>query len=271
MREVRAPVFEKLTPQDKILIAGMMQAENAKDPIGPMESLANRATANGMTMGQLVRSRFYGPGASFARRGLAIQRSGQMPHYEAVMDAVRNGSNVLGGATDQGSGHDPNVGWSGGRILRSGEVYNDWGGGRGHAANARWRKEIQTRVQAENRQQTSGAAAATEPQRLFGQPPFPQDFAGVYKLASQLAPGGIPWQDWRRSANVEQGSSPFLTPLALTDAPEGAPAATVNDWRAGNQSPNRASLMAAQAGMNDIDPLLHQLAQQWAQQTMTGR
>jgi hypothetical protein len=271
MRDVRAPVFQNLTPQDKILIAGMMQAENAKDPIGPMESLANRAAAHHMTMGQLVRSRFYGPGASFARRGMAIQRSGQMPHYEAVMAAVQNGSNVLGGATDQGSGKDPNVGWSGGRILRSGETYNDWGGGRGHAASARWRKEIQARVRAENQQQPP-TAQAVAPQSLFGEHNFGPnpDLTGIVNTTARLTPGGIPWQDWTRSSNVEQGNDPFLTPLRYPTAETGAPENVVNDWRAGLQSPQRASEMAAQLGSNDIDPLLDQLAQQWAQQTMGG-
>lgn len=264
MRDTRARLFEQMTPQDKILAAGMMQAENAKDPIGPMESLANRAAANNMTMGQLLRSRFYGPGASFARRGMAIQRSGQMPHYEAVMAAVQNGSNVLGGATDQGSGRDPNVGWTGGRIRRSGEVYNDWGGGRGHAANAKWRREIQARVRAENQPPT--AVAATEPQRMGG------DLEGVVRATSQLAPRGLPTESYRRSTNVEDARrNPFMTPLSYPTAPTGVDPAVRNDWLAGLQSPQRASTLATQAGADDIDPLLDRLAQQWAMQLMGGQ
>jgi hypothetical protein len=118
-----------------------------------------------------------------------------------------------------------------------------------------------------------GTMTALEPQRLFGEFNFGQnpDLTGVVNETARMTPGGIPWQSWNRSSNVEQGNDPFLTPLRYPTAPTGVPENVVNDWRAGLQSPQRASLMAAQAGSNDIDPLLDQLAQQWAQQLMGGQ
>jgi hypothetical protein len=116
-------------------------------------------------------------------------------------------------------------------------------------------------------------ATALEPQRLFGEFNFGgnPDLTGIVNTTARMTPGGIPWQDWTRSSNVEQGNDPFLTPLRYPTAETGAPENVVNDWRAGLQSPQRASLMAAQAGSNDIDPLLDQLAQQWAKQLMGGQ
>jgi hypothetical protein len=66
----------------------------------------------------------------------------------AAIDAASS-SNLLKGATDQGSGSDPNVAWAGGRIKlhRWGETYNDWGA-YGHEAAARFREEQQRAVAA---------------------------------------------------------------------------------------------------------------------------
>ena len=109
------------------------------------------------------------------------------------------------------------------------------------------------------------AQAVTEPQR-FTASPYDKSFTDLYRTVGQLAPGGLPTQDWRRSTNVEQqdGAIP-MDPSTSGSSPE-----TRSDWMAGNQSPQRATLMATQLGSNDIDPLLDQLARQWAQQTMAG-
>lgn len=109
------------------------------------------------------------------------------------------------------------------------------------------------------------AQAVTEPQR-FTASPYDQSFNDIYRTVGQLAPGGLPTQDWRRSTNVEQQDGA----IPMDASTSGSSPETRADWMAGNQSPQRASLMAAQLGSNDIDPLLNQLAQQWAQQTMGG-
>jgi hypothetical protein len=108
--------------------------------------------------------------------------------------------------------------------------------------------------------------AAVEPQR------FGNDLSGIVNTTSRLAPRGLPTESYRPSTNVEDARrNPFMTPLTFPTAQTGAPENVVNDWRAGLQSPQRASELARQAGANDIDPLLDQLAQQWAMQLMGGQ
>jgi hypothetical protein len=228
MRQARAPAFEGMTPHLRQMLYGMMQAENETDPIGPMESLANRATSNNTTIGHMLSPHFYGPFNSFQRRGAAIMRNpAARARYDSAIAAVQAGSNVLGGATDQGSGRDPNVGYRGGRIHRSGETYNDWGGGRGHAANGAWRRQIQARVRSEN-------AATGNPPRPPA--PIPQAPQGRMPLNIRLrdsmgnplgagienvpfpAPGsmgrGTLDPGWRPSTNVEDVSGE--QPLSAT-------------------------------------------------------
>lgn len=113
---------------------------------------------------------------------------------------------------------------------------------------------------ASNTNKRSGINQQT-PVAAFSSSPYDKSFTDLYQTVSQLAPGGLPTQDWRRSTNVEEGT---VNPLAES----GSSPETRADWMAGNQSPQRATLMAAQAGSNDIDPLLDQLAQQWARQLM---
>ena len=103
-------------------------------------------------------------------------------------------------------------------------------------------------------------------QRASGQADL-SNFEDVVNAQAKMAPGGVPWQDWRRSTNVEQqtGAIPMDASTSGTSLQNAA------NWMAGRQSPDRATLMAAQAGSNDLEPLLNQLARQWAQQTMSGQ
>jgi hypothetical protein len=121
--------------------------------------------------------------------------------------------------------------------------------------------------------QAGQTMTAIEPQRLYGEFNFgPRpDLEGIVNTTAQAAPGGLPTQDWRRSTNVEEGrGNPFMTPLAFPTGPQGVDPRVRNDWIAGLQSPQRNTEMARQLGVNDIDPLLDQLAQQWAMQLMGG-
>jgi hypothetical protein len=114
--------------------------------------------------------------------------------------------------------------------------------------------------------QQRSPVAAVEPQR------FADDLSGIVNTTAGLARGGLPTESYRPSTNVEDARrNPFMTPLAYPSGPTGAPENVVNDWRAGLQSPGRASEMARQLGSNDIDPLLDRLAQQWAVQLMGGQ
>lgn len=263
MRDARAPYMDQLTPQDRTLLYGMMNAENEKDPIGPMESLANRAAANHMSIRHILNSGFYGPRSSFLRRGLAIQNSGRAGHYDSVINAVRRGSNVLGGATDQGSGRDPNVGWRGGRVMRSGEVYNDWGGGRGHNANRSWREQIQARVRAEN---------AANPPRPPAPIPNAQRVGEGSPIASfgagSMGQGNIA-RDWRRSSNFEDVSNPTFDQRFTGDTSPAEARIRRANYEAGlpgYQAP--PSQLANALGLGDIR--LDQITQLLSQLTQQG-
>jgi hypothetical protein len=182
LREGRAPNARELNPQTRGALKTMMMSENGKDPIGPMEAMANRmnffrdntrgarsprGTDRRTIMGEL-QSGFYGP---YNRRGRTAEwRNAEAawrnnPRLSAqldqVIDTVFSGSNQLGGATDQGLPTDPNGGLRSGRVQRrTSEIYTDgpW--------NARgWRQQIQARVRQE------GGAAAQAPQPTPPPPP----------------------------------------------------------------------------------------------------
>jgi len=111
-----------------------------------------------------IHGAFYGPvnRGQLNRAIAAIERNPQRrARLDAMIDEVLAGSNVIRGATDQGSGRDPNVRWPGGRIVRRGEVFNDWGGGPGgHAGARRYREEQQRRAaEAERRSRLDDAIA----------------------------------------------------------------------------------------------------------------
>lgn len=97
---------------------------------------------------------FYGP----VRTGELGRRLAQLERDPARMKKMLGAvdeaaaSNLLKGATDQGSGNDPNVGWAGGKIVRFGETYNDWGGGYGHEANRQFRERQQAAIAAARNQ-----------------------------------------------------------------------------------------------------------------------
>jgi hypothetical protein len=139
-------------------IAGMMLLEGAKDPVPVVESLMNRMDFTGGSLEKGLHSGFYGP----INRGQlpgALRRLQNNPKLAAKMDAAIDqalgGSNTIRGATDQGLPTDPNGRWMGGRIMRGGNVFNDWGGGRsamfgsGHAGAQRYREWLQSNVQGE--------------------------------------------------------------------------------------------------------------------------
>jgi hypothetical protein len=181
LREQRAPMRQEIerNPRLRAQLAAMATLEHASDPTGPIESVMNRTAAlrsqgRNVSLDQMVNSRFYGPFRTGQMQQLAARYAanpGSIPRqYNVAIDTVLSGSNILGGATDQGSGRDPNVGWRGGKVVRDRETYNDWGGGLGHEGNARWRRETQRRVQEEMR---GGTQVAQAQPPLTGPPPSP--------------------------------------------------------------------------------------------------
>jgi hypothetical protein len=136
-------------PQLKKQLAALATLEHEEDPTAVVESLMNRQDYTG---GSIERGMFGGKGGSFygpIRKGLLAGRLAQlerdpkrMQRMLSAIDAART-SNLLEGATDQGSGNDPNVNWPGGRKVRHGEVYNDWAGGPGgHEGARRYREKL---------------------------------------------------------------------------------------------------------------------------------
>jgi len=138
-------------PELKKQFAAIISAEHESDPVAVAESALNRAEYTKSSVAARLTKAFYGPLRNpnfLPGRVRQLERDPKrMARLMAAIDAALAGSNLLKGATDQGSGADPNVGWSGGRIKRFGEVYNDWGGGPGgHEGARRFREEQQRRV-----------------------------------------------------------------------------------------------------------------------------
>jgi hypothetical protein len=140
-------------PKTKWETLAMIGLEHGEDPAAVAESLLNRANYAKTSISNMLHSGFYGPinHGQLAREIRMLQRN---PEYAAKLNAgletAMRGSNLLGGATDQGSGNDPNVGHAGGRVIRYRETYNDWGGGPGgHDGAAAYRRAQQQRVRQE--------------------------------------------------------------------------------------------------------------------------
>jgi uncharacterized protein YukE len=145
----------KKDPQLAATLRGLAVAEDAHDPEGVVESLANRAAYTHKSIRSLMYSGFYGP----MNRGQV--RPNNNPKVQAAIDRVWAGENRLQGATDQGTYADPNARWPGGRIHPPGAsrsaIYNDWGGGPGGHEGARLFRESQ------QRQVMEAAAAHRQP------------------------------------------------------------------------------------------------------------
>jgi hypothetical protein len=142
----------------RLELAAIASLEHESDPIGPLESLMNRANAFPVGRGTLRERMFWAnqQGNTFyspINHGLLGPRMQQLrsdparfARMNAAIEAALGGSNVLEGATDQGGPNDPNANWPGGLKIRQGEHYNDWGsGGEGGHARARSYRENQQR------------------------------------------------------------------------------------------------------------------------------
>lgn len=145
-------------PQLRSEFAAMISSEQGGDPTAVAESLMNRMALTGGTLAGGLHSGFYGSRGKWAGVN-EIQRR----RMTSGIDAALGGSNVIRGATDQGSPGDPNAAWPGGRIVRSGEIYNDWGGGPGGHEGARRFREAQ-------QAQVAGLLQAAEKRGAWGNP-----------------------------------------------------------------------------------------------------
>lgn len=154
----RARFAEELNknPQLRKQIAGMIATEGERDPVPVVESLMNRMDMEGKSLRSGLYSGFYGP----INRGqlpgaiASLERNPKrMARMNAAIDAALAGSNTIKGATDQGMFSDPNGRWPGGRVIRGGQVFNDWGGSHyghgGHLGSQEFREMLQRGVAGE--------------------------------------------------------------------------------------------------------------------------
>lgn len=173
LAQERSPYVKELdNPRTALRMAAMMSFEHENDPVAVAESLMNRTKYSNSTLDNMLSPRFYGPMRKprmFQRRMAELQRNPQ--RMQKLINAAKTagqGTNLLGGATDQGSGRDPNVNHRGGRVIRHGEIYNDWGGGPGgHAGAQRFRQEQQQRVRSGGGGQQEAKMAPRDPSMPF--------------------------------------------------------------------------------------------------------
>lgn len=152
----------KDNPALKRKLAGLLYKENIGAGPAVIESLFNRISLEGNVKGKQPtieeylnrkgKRQFYGP----IRRGVDLSiNDEQFEKAEAYIDEALDGSNVTEGATDQGSGNDPNVRHKGGKKVINGETFNDFGGfGHNEAEEFRTKqqkeyKEYQNTIEAE--------------------------------------------------------------------------------------------------------------------------
>lgn len=137
-------------PELKRRFAAIIQTENPGAGTAVAESAMNRAAMTGRSLASILQGgpkSFYGP----ARRGQIEPTMRNMSartlaeRYRQIDEGLA-GSNLIKGATDQGSAGDPNYikGGVGTNINR--ERFNDWGGFRGVEYSRRWREAQQLQV-----------------------------------------------------------------------------------------------------------------------------
>ncbi len=232
----------KNNPQLAKELAGVAILEDAHDPEGVIESLANRAAYTGKSLNSLIHGGFYGPVNRGQLPGAMRQLEGNpklSARVQGAIDRVWAGENRLKGATDQGMPGDPNARWPGGRIsppgASRGAIYNDWAGGPGgHEGARRFREAQQAAVAAAERIRASSAgspfggdwsipSSALQPRsslmddaRRAGVVGSPQQnkISGEASLAIKLA-GGLALSggvktggDLFKSVSVERGRTP---------------------------------------------------------------
>jgi hypothetical protein len=160
-------------------LAALVAMENPKAGTAVVESLMNRMSMTGGSLRSGMHSGFYGP----MNRG-QVHWTGS--HGQQAMmghiDEALAGSNIIRGATDQGSGRDPNVNWQGGKVVIAGETFNDWGGHLGHEYSRRFRENQQRQVAAGG-DATTGGAVPLPPSR----PRTDEDTKGGHHQPSWLS------------------------------------------------------------------------------------
>jgi hypothetical protein len=145
---VRSRFAQELNdPNKRLQFAAMLLSEG--NPLQTAESAMNRSDMTHNTLMQALHGGFYGP----VNRGQLPKFMRELqsnPKLMARMNAAINsalaGSDAIRGFTDQGMRSDPNGAW----IMRhdhldmGGNLFGDWGGGRGHDAAEAWRHNFES-------------------------------------------------------------------------------------------------------------------------------
>lgn len=215
-------------PSLKLKVAAMIAMEVERDPTAVTESLYNRLNlmkkeGKGSSILRGLLGGFYGPinAGQLNSKMRELQRDpARLQKLLQGIDAAQS-SNLLEGATDQGSGRDPNVNWPGGRKVRYGEVYNDWGA-LGHERARQYRENQQRKVreaEAASRQE-GGPNVEIGPVAIGSAPP---ETSPPPAPGQPIAPPGLTPRDVRASREMV-AVDPRLKELvaaAATHLPEG--------------------------------------------------
>ena len=154
-RRARFKAELEADPSIRAFLKAVAHREDDRHPEAVIESLMNRQDYSGGTLRRGLTNGFYEP----VNKGMipgALREIESNPalsrRLDAAVDRVLAGSNLLRGATDQGSKNPagmrqaPNIDWQGGRLQDpiTKELYMDFGGGPGgHAGAQRWREQTQ--------------------------------------------------------------------------------------------------------------------------------
>jgi hypothetical protein len=252
----------------------IMYNEQGRNPHGTqsiMETAMNRASIRGTSLERELRWHRQEPGGYYqvGNRGRGIG-----PYREVLERSFNNalaGSNLANYATDNSSGslaaREARTGAFNRRQGYTGETFF----APGHAEPGFARSWQQWHQRMTGGQGDQGKMPVNIEVQKGGRALRANEgnsIVGPARLASQLAPEGIPYESYRRSENVEDARGPQSMSQQL-DRNADVSLARQRDvlpFMLGQAPPGASSLLAQQAGLGDID--LDKLAKLWAQQRM---
>ena len=228
----REPIMAELdkNPQTKMLAMQMLDTEGGG--VATMEALVNRVAMirqriPDWSLWDELNSGFYGP----INRGYAQTRKlseGAIAQYQKDIDAVRAGSNVIQGRTDQGYRGDPNF-YGPGRVAVQGqpnESYNFWTGRRRGV-------DFSHKDAAQFAHQVSGGGGDLKFDEITGQP---SKAAPVYHDTAPdgtrpMGEGRYIWPGEKGDPSQPAGEGKYIWPGAKRASPEEIESARYGPFR----------------------------------------
>jgi hypothetical protein len=246
------------------------QGRNAQGTQSIMETAMNRASIRGTSLERELRWHRHEPNGYYA---VGNKGRGMGPYREVLERSFNNalaGSNLANYATDNSSGslaaREARTGAFNRRQGYTGETFFSPGHAEPGFARSwqQWHQRMtggqgdQGKMPVNIEVQKGGRALRANDER--------NSVVGPARLASQLAPEGVPWESWRRSENVEGPPQSMSEQLDRRADVSLARQRDVLPWMLGQAPPGASSQLAQQLGLGDID--LDSLARLNAQQTM---